>query len=154
MATSDKSTSKRFKRVIAIAAGISLSLAACTDSNSDRLDLAESEIDAGRYASAQSLTDELLAENPADSVSVARMCRLSLLCAKLAEHADEETNLANATRYMQAAVRRDSDSVTVFVESLSIEDRTRSAMVSQLMHAIDHPADSLTLDMDIDNHDE
>ncbi len=55
---------------------------------------------------------------------------------------------------MQAAVRRDSDSVTVFVESLSIEDRTRSAMVSQLMHAIDHPADSLTLDIDIDNHDE
>lgn len=142
------------KWCIAIMAAVTLSITACTDSNTDRLDIAESEIDAGRYESALSLYDELATENPVDSISIARLCRLSLLCAKLAEHADGETNLANATAYMQAAVRRDSDSVTIFVESLPIEDRTRSAMVSQLMHAIDHPADSLTLDIDIDNHDE
>ena len=134
---------------------MSLSLGACADGGSDPLDIAEAEIDAGRYASAQSLSDELLAQYPADSVSVARLCRMSLLCAKLAEHAEEETNLANATRCMQAAMRRDSDSVTIFVEALPIEDRTRSAMVSQLMHAIDHPADSIIdIDIDIDSHDE
>lgn len=155
MATSDKSQSPLLRWLTAGVAAVSLSFTACSDSGSDRLDIAESEIDAGRYASAQSLFDELLSESDADSLSVARLCRMSLLCARLAEHNDAESNLANATDLMQSAMRRDSDSVTIFVESLSIEDRTRSAMVSQLMHAIDHPADSIVeIDIDIDQHDE
>lgn len=157
LATINKSQYPLFRWLIAAIAAMSLSLSACSDSSSDQLDIAESEIDAGRYASAQSLFDELLSETDADTLSVARLCRMSLLCARLAEHNDAESNLANATDLMQAAMRRDSDSVTIFVESLPIEDRTRSAMVSQLMHAIDHPADSIVeidIDIDIDHHDE
>lgn len=153
MATSDKPQSNFLRWLIAGVTTISLSLTACNDNGSDRLDIAESEIDAGRYAVAQSLFDELLTETDADSLSVTRLCRMSLLCARLAEHNDAESNLANATGLMQAAMQRDSDSVTIFVESLPIEDRTRSAMVNQLMHAINHPADSI-IDIDIDHNDE
>lgn len=121
---------------------------ACTDSSSDRLDLAESEFEAGRYESAQSLTDELVNGQNTDTVSVGRLCRLSLLSAKLAEHNDEESNLATATRCMQSATKRDSDSVAAFIETLTIEDRTRTALVSQLMRAADHPADSILIEAD------
>lgn len=120
----------------------------CGGNASDRLSLAESEFEAGRYESAQSLTDELVNGDDADTVNVGRLCRLFLLSARLAEHQDEESNLATAIRCMQSAMRRDSDSVAAFIEALTAEDRTRSVLVSQLMRAAGHPADSIIIEAD------
>lgn len=124
---------------------LAIYVSACAGSADDKLSLAESEYESGRYETAQSLADELISGENADTVSVGRLCRLYLLCAKLAEHQDEGSNLAAATRCMQTAMQRDSDSVAAFIETLTIEDRTRTALVTSLMRAAEFPADSIAV---------
>lgn len=122
-----------------------LILGACSDGDSDKLALAEEEYDAGRFESAKKLAEELSSDARIDTTDVRRLCRLSILSVKLAEQFDEQSNLANAMRCMQTAISRNPDTVEAFIESLTIEDRTRSAMISQLMQSMGQASDSLTI---------
>lgn len=121
-------------------------LGSCGDSaGSDRLVIAEDECSAGRYESARQLCEAIDNDVDADTVSVARLCRMAMLNARVAEELEDDANTATATRYLQCALQRDSDSVAAFFTSLEIDDRSRMALINQLSRAFDHPADSIVI---------
>ncbi len=124
-------------RHLLLSATFATLLTSCTATQNDNLVLAEDEYAAGRYESARQLCREIADNDSTDNVTVNRLCRLAMLNAKLAEHFEDDANIASATRYMHRAMQRDSDSVAIFIKSLEIEERSLSALISQLTRAID-----------------
>lgn len=121
----------------------------CVSKSDDIVTIAEEELAAGRVESAQALCDSIVAGPQFDRLSVAQLCRLSLLASHLAEVSDEVSDLALASNCMRVAMQRDPDSVLVFVHSLPADDQSRSLFIRQLSGTLDPdykteiPADSL-----------
>lgn len=127
--------------VVAISV-IAGTFAACSDSHSDRDPVARAEtfLDEGRYNAAQSLCDSLIIGDSYCNLSVDDLCRLSLVFVRLSEQANEEANYAFAAKSMQAAVRRDADSVEVFIENLPVDERSQTLVLRQLSNQLDNAA--------------
>lgn len=124
-----------------------LALSACTPSTetaSGALERAEASFQAGRYAGAQRIVDSLMLNTSLDSMSVDRLCRLSLLLMRLGEKAGEEQgNTAFAARALNAAIERDSDSTVSIMNAVDVDDRARAMIVVALSNASRHDADSI-----------
>lgn len=110
-----------------------------TDCNQDPLTRAESCLDEGRYNAAQSLCDSLIIGDCFGRMSAEDLCRLSVLFVKLSEQANEGANYASAARSMQAAVRRNADSVEIFIENLPVDERSQTLVLRQLCNQLDFP---------------
>lgn len=113
--------------------------------------MAEADFDNGHIESAKSICDEIIADGNAEQMSVDRLCRLSVLLVKLADHGDEESYIALAARSMKTALARDADSVRIFVRNLPVDQQAQTVMLQQLTDAIDRPVKDLTDSIDT-NH--
>lgn len=118
---------------------LSLALTACTGEIHDPVTSAENDFEAGMFESAKSICDSLVSSDRLDGLSVDELCRISVLMVKLAEHGDEEANMAMATRCMQAALSRDADSVFSFVHTLPVDQQSQTVLIQQLSNSIDQP---------------
>lgn len=111
---------------------------------------AEQEYLQGRYTAAQKLADSISAGDM-NSLSVEDLCRLSLLYVRLGERSDEESNMAGATRALDAAAMRDNDSTMAFIESLSVEDRAGLKLVEAVAEGSRHVVNFDSLDVEADS---
>lgn len=90
------------------------------------LDRAEQACRTGHVQTAQALCDSLTAGTVADSLSVADLCRFSLVLMRLADsNANEQANTALAARYFHSAVSRNSDSTAIILGAMPAEDMAR-----------------------------
>lgn len=115
----------------------------------DPLGEAESEFNAGNYASAQQLCDSLLLGESLTALSVDQLCRLTLLFMRLGDSAgDIDANTAFAARTLKAAVDRNADSTLIFLNSIPLEDKARLAILTAINEARYAPAVSDSTDTD------
>lgn len=69
-------------------------------------------------------------------LNVSELCRLSLLFIRLGEKSnDEQGNTAMATRALVAAYGLDSDSTSIYLHNVPVDDRARMAIVNALSNA-------------------
>lgn len=118
---------------------LSLALTACSGEIHDSVTSAENDFEAGLFESAKSICDSLVSGDRFNGLSVDELCRISVLMVKLAEHADEEDNMAMAAHCMQAALSRDADSVFSFVQALPVDQLPQTVLIQQLSNSIDQP---------------
>lgn len=121
---------KIFVQLLLLACG----LYSCGNNPRPTVEAAEQEYDAGDFAVAQTICDSLTCGDNINALSVDELCRLSMLASRLADHNDEETNMAMSARCMQAAIDRQPDSVEIFIQSLEADDQPRSLFIRQLTH--------------------
>lgn len=95
------------------------------------------------YSEAAVICDSLVANPDIGTLGVDRLCRLSMLCVRLAETGaiEGEVAAALAVRSFSAAVAADSDSVTAFLDCLTVEDRGRMMLVNSLSRSRMKPVD-------------
>ena len=127
----------KFLKTFALIVAAATMTTACGHKSDATVAAAEEKYRSGSYSAAQSLCDSLVLGKNFDELTVDELCRLSLLASRLADHNDEEANMALAARCMQAALDRRPDSVRLFVDSLSVDDQTRSLLIRQLTHTVD-----------------
>ena len=129
---------KHFLSVIFVATAILIAAAAsCTSQNSynpDRLLMAEESVAAGRYASAQKIADNLLADSSAMTIS--ELCRLSLVFLRLSDlGTEQEANTAYAARTFALAYGRDPDSTRAVIAASPVDDMAAMTMLSAINEA-------------------
>ena len=111
------------------------------------LDDAELAFENGDYDEAQEICDSLALGTAGSSLSVDRMCRLSLLLLRLGEsYGNEESNIALAANSFLQAKDRNADSVEMFTATLPVEDRARLSLLRAISEAHFAPAITDTID--------
>lgn len=119
------------------AMALSFTTLSCNNETADPLSQAESDYEMGLYSSAQSVCDGLIASDEFERLSVNELCRLSVLMVKLADHSDESSNMAYASRCMQAALKMQSDSVIEYVRTLPVDEQSLTILLQQLSRSLD-----------------
>ena len=123
--------------LLLIASACSLSSCSGAGSKGDILDQAEQAYDNGDYGHAQSLCDSIVASGRADGLSVAKLCRLSLLFMRLSEHHTDnlDINTAMAAQAFILAADRDADSTMLLLNAMPVEDQARMAIITAINEA-------------------
>ncbi len=106
---------------------------------------AEMAYSQGHYDNAQLIADSITAAGVLERMNVDMLCRLSLLYMHLGERFDEEANIANAAKTLDAAAARDNDSTIVFIRALPVEDQARFVLVEAVSEGSRHILDSDSL---------
>lgn len=89
-----------------------------------------------RYSVAQQLADSVVASPDFDNMYAGELCRLSMLLLRLSETgSDEYSNLAMASRSLEAAMARDSDSTAAFILQVPVDDHGRIALLKAISDA-------------------
>lgn len=100
------------------------------------LEIAETAYSEGRYSTAQNIADSIMLGTTFGKLNVSELCRLSLLFIRLGEKSnDEQGNTAMATRALVAAYGLDSDSTSIYLHNVPVDDRARMAIVNALSNA-------------------
>lgn len=132
--------------IVALAALLCLLSSGCSEQHHtpmSAVDRVESAYDEGRYVTAQAMADSLVIHSDFGSLDVYDLCRLSLVLMRLGEVAGEsEVNTAFAAHCLKAAVARDSDSTSVYVQAMPLEDRARILMLTAINEAAFTPLDT------------
>ena len=128
-----------------------LSFTGCGGGSVSRDPVAEAErsFADGQYERAQMLCDSLLQGPEFERLDVDRLCRLSLLFMRLAENsADNDANMALATRALDAALERDADSTLLVLNNVPVEEKARVAILTAIHEAQNAPMlpDTVTYD--------
>lgn len=92
----------------------------------------------GHYDHAQIIADSIAAAGNLQRLNVDMLCRLSLLYMHLGERSDEEANIANAAKTLDAAALRDNDSTLAFIRALPVEDQARFMLVEAVSEGSKH----------------
>lgn len=109
-----------------------------TASQASLLADAELAYNQGHYDRAQLIADSIAATGDLQRLNVDMLCRLSLLYMHLGERSDEEANIANAAKTLDAAALRDNDSTLAFIRSLPVEDQARFVLVEAVSEGSKH----------------
>lgn len=116
----------------------------CTGgSPSDDLDAAHSLLEAGDVKSAQEICDDLLARSDSNDIGVSNYGRLSLTYMELAEQADQDDNIVNATLSYYRAYNIDADSAAAYYNALTGDDAMRYSMLATIINSPEIPFDSV-----------
>lgn len=100
------------------------------------VDEAEDAFAHGRYAKAQNVCDSIVLGPSFADTDVWDLCRLSLLLVRLGESTgDNDVNTAFAVRCLRAAIQRDSDSTSIYIQAMPNEDRARMMILSAINEA-------------------
>lgn len=103
-----------------------------TDTEGD-LVLAESAMHEGRYAEAADICRDILQETDSTAVTVNQMCRIAVVYATAADNdCDNELNMARAADCFRRAAAVNADSVSIFLNSLSVEEQSIANMAHRL----------------------
>ncbi len=104
------------------------------------LDRAEQFYTEGYYHDAQKLCDSLITVDRQSTMNVDELCRLSLLLMRLGDNTgDTDANTAFAARTLKSAIDRNADSVMTFLNSATVEDKARIAILTAITEARDTP---------------
>ena len=126
-------------------------IASCTtrgDSGMTAVEVAERAFDEHRYAKAQNIADSIMLGSTFSRLNATELCRLSLLFTRLSEKStNAEANTAMATRALEAAFRLDSDSTTLYIHTVPLDDRAQMAIINALTKSHDE-GDSIILESD------
>lgn len=122
-------------------------LAACSGGIENTVDRAENDFINKRYEASQTICHNLAGSEEFDALSVNDLCRLSTLLVRLAEHSDEESNMALAAHCMQSAIDRSPDSVLIYLRSQPVDRLSETILLQQLSRAADAYGDSVICDM-------
>lgn len=125
------------KRTPKLLTVLALAITACTGEINDPVSAAENDFEAGQFESAKTICDSLITDENLVALSIDELCRISVLMVKLAEHGEEEANMALAARCMQAAISRDADSVAIFAHNLPVDQQSQTVLIQQLSNSID-----------------
>lgn len=120
-------------------------LSSCGGIGGDSVEAAEEEYASGHIEAAQAICDSLVLGSDFAGLSVNELCRLSVLTSRLAEHDNEDVNMALAAKCMQAAMLQNADSVLAFVHSLPADEQSRTLFVRQLTRMIDPSCDNVEI---------
>lgn len=105
-----------------------ISLTACDANAPDLLTQASDAVADRDYATAQQLCDSLSRGSSADTLSVAGMCRVTMLYMQIAEHYDTESNVAASVQCIEKAMRTDSAAVIRYIATLPPEQQATVAL--------------------------
>lgn len=104
----------------------------------DLLDEAELAFEHGQFRQAQLLADSIIGDSRIEKLDVGNLCRLSLLFVRLGERSDEEANIVNAAKALDAAALRDNDSTATFIRELPVDDQARFVLVEAVSEGSKH----------------
>lgn len=114
---------------------ISVTLPSCVggiDTESD-LTLAESAMHDGRYGEAAEICRDILQKADSTAFTVNQMCRIAVVYATAADNdCDNELNMARAADCFRRAAAVNADSVSIFLNSLSVEEQSIANMAHRL----------------------
>lgn len=105
-----------------------------SDKAADNVALAEDALVNRDYRYAVTVCDSLVSAPGFEALGVDRLCRLSMLCVRLADAGAIEGEFATAlaVRSLSAALLADSDSVASFIACLPVEERGRMMLVNSI----------------------
>lgn len=109
-----------------------LLIAACSDKAADPLSRAEQALDDDEPELAQQLADSLVSGTGFNKLYTTQLCRTALLYSKLSEKREQDANMAMAALCMRAASERGADSVQIFIDGLSVDDKALIDMPRKL----------------------
>lgn len=95
--------------------------------------LAESAMHEGRYGEAAEICRDILQKTDSTAITVNQMCRIAVVYAMAADNdCDNELNMARAADCFRRAASVSADSVSVFLNSLSVEEQSIANMAHRL----------------------
>ena len=127
-----------FKRYIIpgiMAVGAVLMTACGHESVAQQLDSAEQALNENDPATARTICDAVSGDG-GESLSVADLCRLSIIYMKLSDVIDQDVNTASATQCFDRAIKLNSDSAIAFFNNLPIDEARHVELMMQLSGAI------------------
>ena len=102
------------------------------DTESD-LVLAESAMHEGRYDEAAEICRDILQKPDSATITIKQMCRIAVVYATAADNdCDNELNMARAADCFRRAAAVNVDSVSAFLNSLSVEEQSIANMAHRL----------------------
>ena len=137
MFLTDHTITKSFLRRLLLPAFIILTvvLPSCVgtiDTEGD-LALAEGAMREGRYGEAAEICRDILQKTDSTAISVNQMCRIAVVYATAADNdCDNELNMARAADCFRRAAAVSADSVSLFLNSLSVEEQSIANMAHRL----------------------
>ncbi len=114
---------------------MTVALPACVggaDTEGD-LALAESAMHEGRYSEAADICRDILQKTDSTALTVNQMCRIAVVYATAADNdCDNELNMARAADCFRRAAAVSADSVSMFLNGLSVEEQSIANMAHSL----------------------
>ncbi len=121
---------------------ITLLAGSCSDDRiGESLDSADSAMDNNDFDMAQKICNSVSDRDSLADLNTVQLCRLSILYMQLAEHGDEDVNVAWAMKCYHKAMSEQSDSAQAYYGSLPVERVKFVHMMSSLNRSLASPRD-------------
>lgn len=112
-------------------------------SSNDNVLAAENALANKDFPGAQKICTTIVEKDSLNDLDAGQLCRMSILFMELSEHADEELNVAMATRCFHKAMETDADSAVTFFSNLTNERQQWFHILSSLNRTLGVPQKEL-----------